>query len=176
MHLRLRLAAKAYGLLVDFKRAFDSVSHQKLWQKLHHLKVSTKLIKILISLYDKACIQVKLGNQFSNKFKVTEGVLQGESLSPLLFILFIADFETFLRNQDCSGVNINNHVDLLILMYADDTVLLANSAIELEKLLKSLELYCDINGFAVNTDKTKAMIFRKAGRIKTAEVERFHYN
>lgn len=62
-----------------------------------------------------------------------------------------------------------------MLMYADDTMLLANSVIDLEKLLKFLECYCDSNGLEFNTTKTKIMIFRRAGKLKTNEIERFFY-
>ena len=46
-------------------------------------------------------------------------MLQGEILSPLLFVLFISDFENFLRRENLESVNINGLIDLLLLLYAE---------------------------------------------------------
>ncbi|XP_057330855.1 uncharacterized protein LOC130671152 [Microplitis mediator] len=155
IHLRLRqTAAKAYLLFVDFKRAFDSAPHELLWKKLYSLGMSTELILILKGLYEQAYVQTKQGSQTTDKFSVTEGVLQGETLSPLLFLLFLADIGTFFRSYGCDGINVNNLLDLLILLHADDTVLLACNVKDMIKLLKLLEKYCDMNDLAVNIKKT----------------------
>ncbi|XP_057335088.1 uncharacterized protein LOC130673891 [Microplitis mediator] len=177
LRFRLRLAlAKAYALFVDFKRAFDSVPQDKLWAKLINLGVSTKIIHVLKSLYDSATVQVRQEQEPSYKFRVTEGVLQGESLCPLLFILFLSDIEEFFRKRNCTGLNLNNISDILMLLYADDMVLLASSPKDLEAIIKTLEKYCDINGLTVNTSKTKVMVFREHGRLKQRLNERFVYN
>lgn len=76
-----------YAIFVDFRRAFDSVPHNLLWSKLFKIGVSGKIIRCLINLYDKAAAQVKLVGESSAEFGVTEGVLQGEILSPLLYIM-----------------------------------------------------------------------------------------
>ncbi|XP_043481356.1 uncharacterized protein LOC122510644 [Leptopilina heterotoma] len=72
-----------------------------------------------------------IANEFSNPVEVTEGVLQGETLSPILFILFIADFERKLRDAGNEGLNINGCVDLLVSLFADDAVVLANTSVRM---------------------------------------------
>lgn len=72
----------------------------------------------------------------SKQFNITEEVLQGEILSPLLFLSFIADVENFLRANGCLGINIDGFHDVLILMYANDLVICASSLADLKKKLK----------------------------------------
>ena len=48
---------------------------------------------------------------------------------------------------------------LFVLMYADDTILLADNEIDMQKLLDSLCAFCEHNKLQVNTDKIKVMIF-----------------
>ncbi|XP_044596911.1 uncharacterized protein LOC123273547, partial [Cotesia glomerata] len=91
-----------YGVLVDFQRAFDSVPHARLWQKLQDLNVSSKFINTIRSLYDQAS-------------------MQGESLSPDLFLLYLHDFEKFFRSKGLYALDINEVVDILLLLYADET-------------------------------------------------------
>lgn len=81
--------ASAWILFIDFKKRFDSVPHKKLWLKLATLGLSPKMINIVKSLYDNASIQVKSGDKLINDIQVTQGVLQGEVLSPLLFTLYL---------------------------------------------------------------------------------------
>jgi hypothetical protein len=55
------------------------------------------------------------------------------------------------------------------LQYADDLVLISESAIGLQNSLNILSCYCDKWNLTVNVDKTKSMIFNKAGRKFTRE-------
>ncbi|XP_015124615.1 uncharacterized protein LOC107046505, partial [Diachasma alloeum] len=100
IHLQLRLTKRSvYGLFVDYQKAFDSVSHDILWRKLHELGVSAKMLRIIKSLYDRASMKVKMDSQLTDPIAITQGVLQGEILSPLLFILFVHDIEAFMQRD-----------------------------------------------------------------------------
>ena len=143
---------------MDFKRCFDFISHQLLWQKLTRLGVSTKILKTIISLYSQACFTVRTPTGHSNSAEVSEGVLQGEILSPLLFNLFVADMEEFFRRRGRRGLSITHKRDLLILMYADDTAIIGYSEGDCQRKLKDLEDYCEENHIEVNVKKTEIMI------------------
>lgn len=56
-------SVSAHALFVDLKRAFDSIPHNKLWQKLESLALSLKLLNLLVSLYNK--VNIKNGGHFS---------------------------------------------------------------------------------------------------------------
>jgi hypothetical protein len=54
-------------------------------------------------------------------------------------------------------------------MYADDTVLFAESAFELQNLLNKLEVYSKSWNLSVNATKTKIVVCRNGGKMKTNE-------
>ncbi|CAG5102816.1 Similar to RTase: Probable RNA-directed DNA polymerase from transposon BS (Drosophila melanogaster) [Cotesia congregata] len=165
IHLKLKnRRGKAYGLFIDFGRAFDSVPHLLLWNKLHDLGISPKIIRLLKNLYAQAILQIKSTDQLSSKFEVTERVLQGEILSPLLFILFLHDIVTFFRDKGAKGFRINNLHDIILLLYADDLVIMADSTADLNKKLIILREYCSQNKLIVNIDKTRVLHFKRAGK------------
>ena len=93
-----------------------------------------------------------------------KGVRQGENLSPLLFALYLNDVEAFMSTNNCEGIsleptNITDAVKLFLLLYADDTVLLANSPTGLQQCLDMFNQYCQSWKLSINISKTKAVIF-----------------
>ena len=85
-----------------------------------------------------------------------------------LFSIFTADFPNSLRH---TGVPLGN-VKIRYLLYADDLVLLAPSAPELQKALTHLEEYTSRYRLSVNVTKTKCMVFYKGYCPKSS----FFYN
>ena len=93
----------------------------------------------------KSCVFAK-GEQ-SEYFVSNVGVRQGENLSPFLFSLYVNDLEVFLQQNGSNCINLNidiceRYLKLLVIMHADDTVLFANNAEGLQKILDNLEKYC----------------------------------
>ncbi|XP_028982346.1 uncharacterized protein LOC114841502 [Diachasma alloeum] len=140
-----------YSIFIDFRRAFDSVPHSLLWSKLFNLGLSSKILNVLIDLYNKAEAYVKLRGDKTRNFEITEGVLQGEILSPLLFILFVSDFEDFFRDKGFRGLSIDSMHDILLPTYADDSALLCHTPIDVKKKLDSETLLA--SGRILKTEK-----------------------
>jgi exonuclease III len=154
-----------YALFVDFESAFDSVPHSKLWLKLGEIGVSSRVIRLFSSLYSNATIVVERGGQSTNPIKVSKGLLQGDSASPLLFSLYISDIELYFRKKGHHGIPVNNEIDILLLMFADDIVILADSPSDMKNKLVTLNQYCREKMLKVNVNKTKIVNFHR-GRPK----------
>ena len=123
---------------------------------------------LLYNLYDHAKSCVKKGGEISDFFKCNAGVRQGENLSPLLFALYLNDFERYLSKSYCgltyfSGLvnrelgdeDIMLFVRLFVLLYADDTIVLAESESELQLALNAACNYCKDWHLTLNLSKTK---------------------
>lgn len=174
INLRLRLkSTNIFALFVDLRRAFDSINHNLLWYKLYNLGISSKIIRILQYLYNNAIILLKINDDLSNPIDFTKGVLQGEIMSPFLFACFINDIWSYFEKSGAQGINIDGHNSVTILAYADDKVILGDSAIDVQKKLTILSQYCEINKLEVNVSKTKVIHFHK-GRAK--RIKPFMYN
>ncbi|OXA44553.1 LINE-1 retrotransposable element ORF2 protein [Folsomia candida] len=137
-----------------------------MWKKLFSLGMSGKLIRILKSLYENATTKVRMEHGLTQPIDITEGVLQGEILSPFLYNLYVSEIEKLLINSNIPGVKITRDFFLHLLCYADDTVVLAYTPVHLQQKINILRSYFDELGLKVNLSKTKVMVFRRGGRLQ----------
>jgi len=85
---------------IDFAKAFDSVSHQKLLHKLQGYGISGNLINWIKDFLFKRLQCTKVGDTLSQYKHLISGVIQGGCLGPLLFVIYVNDIVT-LFGQDC---------------------------------------------------------------------------
>ena len=71
---------------------------------------------------------------------------------------------TYNFDESCDQVQIGDRL-ISCLMYADDIVLLSNSAGGLQTMLNSLLQFCQRWNLKVNVAKTKVIIFNKSGKL-----------
>ena len=124
-------------------------------------------------MYENIKCCVKHQGFLSEYFGSKICLFQGEILSPILYYFYVNDFEMHLLSENCKSIDINL-INLFLIMYADDTVLLAETPDDLQFILNSLHTYCQEWNLTVNTHKTKIMVFRNGGKIK--EIEKWFYN
>ena len=72
---------------LDLANAFGSISHQLIFDILHHCKLPIQFINYITSLYSKLSAYIKTKHWSTQSFKVERGVFQGDTLSPNNFRL-----------------------------------------------------------------------------------------
>ena len=146
----------AIGIFFDLKKAFDVCSHKILFKKLAASGIiGTPLLWFTDYLTNRKQV-VDISGNLSETLAITIGVLQGSTLGPTLFLIYINDlpYSTIL----------------LTLMFADDTFcadsdhnlanLINRANIEIKKIAK----WFRANKMAANVTKTKYVIFHAKGK------------
>ena len=180
LDLYLSRKKRLYCCYVDYRKAFDSIERVRLWQKLLASNIDGRFFKMIFNLYKGAKSCVSNGSKAlpSSFFNCEIGVRQGENLSPVLFSLFLNDLESFISGR-CEGLKylrenmseqlsdeeLSGLVKLFMLLYADDTVLFADSLNGMQQALDAMHDYCTVNELSVNVGKTKIMVFSR-GKIR----------
>ena len=152
---------KLYACFIDLKKAFDTVWHQGLFDKLEQANIKGNFLNTLMDMYRKTECAVKLGDRTTQFFKCKKGVRQGDPLSPLLFNIFINGVFESLRNNNCDPVTLNEVDYFNALAYADDIVLFSTTKEGLQKALDTIHQYCQDWKLKVNHKKTQCMTFTR---------------
>ena len=152
--------SKLFGCFVDFRQAFDTVWRNGLWHKLNEYQINGKCLAVIKSIYSNVKSKVVTQKGASIFFPCLTGVRQGENLSPFLFSIFVNDLNHFLMSKGLNGLTceFNNndiyiYLKLMLLVYADDTVLFSDSENDMQCALNAFKEYCDEWRLTVNIEK-----------------------
>ena len=121
------------------------------------------LIRAVMALYEETRATVRTAGGFSPSFLIEQGTREGCLLSPLLFFIFFADavdHRTKIRLED--GQVLLGALVAVIILFADDVVLISRSLPDLQRLIDGWGAYCKCSHEQMSLTKTKAMCFRSA--------------
>ena len=145
-------------LIVDFEKAFDSISWKFINRTLNFLNFGDS-IKRWISVFYNDIQSCVIQNGFlSEPFTVQRGCRQGDPLSPYIFLLCAEILSRqFKANPDIKGIEIAG-IEYLLSQFADDTtILLDGSENSLNEALKILNKFALASGLKLNANKTRAV-------------------
>ena len=144
----------ACGIFIDLEKAFDTVSHDILLEKLNHYGIRG-IANDWFSSYLSDRTQFVSINGFNSDYKTVKyGVPQGSVLGPLLFLIFINDLNIAIKNSETF-----HFADDTCLLNIKDSIKKINKVVN--KDLKFLIQWLHANKISLNVAKTEVIIFRR---------------
>ena len=157
-------------ILIDLQKAFDTIDHKILIEKMPYFGFSKEVIDWFNSYLSDRTFKVSVNDSISSPGSLTCGVPQGSILGPLLFLLYVNDMP---QSVECD-----------LFLYADDSCLVFQhkdlNIIE-KQLNKDFANLCDWfvdNKLSIHfgEDKTKSILFASKRKIKSIEKLKIVYN
>ena len=161
--------------LIDLRNAFGEVHHDLIKEvlKFHHLP--SEMANFILDIYQSFTISIATEQFLTRPITVGRGVLQGDSLSPLLFNMC---FNTLMLTVDqvkikCSGYIFGNSLaPMNWLQFADDTSIITALESDNQLLLNLFTKWCVWADFLIRIDKCSTFGIKK---ITTASVQYLPY-
>ena len=138
-------------LFIDFRKAFDTVNHTILLEKLKATGISGDLLSWLDNYMSARKQFVQISGYKSESKTVTYGVPQGSILGPKLFSIFVNDLPEAITSGD-------------LFMFADDTTIFTigknidNIILTLQSILDQVYTWCQFNRLIAHESKSEALI------------------
>ena len=154
-------------VLIDFEKAFDSISWSFIYKTLQYLGFTEAFIK-WIKLFNRDIkATVAQFGELSEFFNIEHGCHQGDPISAYIFIMAAQILTILIKfNKDIKGIKIGN-TEFKLVQFADDTTLILNGTVEsLQAALNILEIFGSFSGLKVNTDKTQIVWIGKKKHSK----------
>lgn len=148
---------------IDLEKAFDRVLLHVVKQIMTEKDVENQLIDVVMELYTDNKVKIRTNGEMSKPISISQGIRQGDSLSPLLFNLIMDKIITSL--QGLNGFKMG-HTDMRILCYADDAVLMAESEDDLQRLLYRFNMTAKELNMKISSSKTKCMVISSPSPIR----------
>ena len=148
-------------VLIDFSKAFDSINHNILLDKLWNIGMTPGAIKWFSSYLTNRSQRVRLGESLSQRLPLSHGVPQGSILGPLMFTVYVNDLPSIVHNckPEC---------------YVDDSKLYISFSVKkldsvIDQVNKDLDQichWCCRNYLLINPEKTKVLALGTRQRLQ----------
>jgi hypothetical protein len=142
---------------IDVQKAFDSVDHAFLIALLEKLQIPTKPKAFILKAMEKWKLDLFYEGKPLGISSMKKGILQGDSLSPLLFVLVMEPLSRALEKQDMPKIELKTNkrdAKLNHLLFIDDIKLFAKNQEDLEFILDATVKTLAKIGLQINSAKS----------------------
>lgn len=157
-------------LFLDLTNAFGSVKLEKLYEILKLYKIDEAYIAYVKEFYSHLEYYIDMENTSTTKW--SDGLMQGCSMSPLLFIIalnYILDHlnRTYL---DELGYEIKSNVKILLTAYVDDVCVICKDVKSAQEMYMEFERLCAMLGLSVSKSKCAIMSINDDDKLDIEEI------
>ena len=153
---------------VDLEKAYDRIPRDKLWAVLLQYGIDGQLLTAIKSLYMHSEICVRVNSATTKPFRVSVGLRQGCSFSPILFLIYMD--RIVKKSESCGGVMIGE-CTVQRLLFADDLVLLDSTQNGLQQALDRFSDACSVAGMKISSTKTETMCLSRQPKQCSLQID-----
>ena len=145
---------------IDYKKAYDMVPHTWIDECLEMYKVNDRIRNMMKNSMATWRTVLECKGEELGEVKIRRGIFQGDSLSPLLFVMAMIPLTSILRKAK-PGYVYKNKTKINHLLYMDDLKLYGKSKDDMETLMNTVRVFSDDIGMQFGIDKCAITVIKR---------------
>ena len=158
--------------LIDYKKAY-MVPHSGIIECLDLFGVAENIKSLLVSSMEKWKVMLFSGNSELGEVEIKRGIFQGDSLSPLVFVLslILLSFLPILRKAKAAYEFSESKEKITHLLFMDDLKLYSWSEKRLDSLVQTVRVFSEDIGMEFGIEKCAMLVMEKGKIVKSVGIE-----
>ena len=153
---------------VDYRKAYDLVPHSWILECLELAGISENIKNFIDNTMKKWTTELTSCGEFLGKFSINRGIFQGDSLSPLLFVVCMIPLTKILRKIKAGYVIKDGNLKVNHLLFMDDLKLFGSSEREIDSLVKTVQGVSTDIGMEFGIKKCGVVIMKR-GKLSSTD-------
>ena len=146
---------------LDYRKAYDMLPHSWIIECLETFKINNKTTKLLEKAMKSWRVQLTCNTETIGEVEIKRGIFQGDSLSPLLFVIAMIPLTRILRKAKPGYEMTTEKTKVNHLMYMDDVKLYGKNRIEIESLIQTVRIYSSDISMEFGLEKCASIILKR---------------
>ena len=138
---------------IDYKKAYDMLPHSWIIECLDLLGVAENIKSLLVNSMEKWKVMLCSGNCELGEVKIKRGMFEGDSLSPLVFVLALIPLSLILRKAKAAYEFSESKEKINHLLFMDDLKLHSRSDKGLNSLVQTVRVFSEDIGMKFGIEK-----------------------
>ena len=156
---------------IDYKKAYDMVPHSWIIECLDLFRVVENIKSLLVNSMEKWKIMLRSGNSELGEVEIKQGIFQGDSLSPLVFVLALFPLSLILRKAKTAYMFSESKEKINHLLFMVDLKLYSRSEKGLDSLVQTVRVFSEDIGMEFGMGKCAMLVMEKGKIVKSVGIE-----
>ena len=150
---------------IDYRKAYDLIPHTWLLKCMNTFGVASNMISLLENSMNTWRTDLTSGKNVFGEVRIKRGILQGDSLSPLLFVLALIPLTLILREVK-AGYDLREKVRINHLLFMDELKLYGKNENQIDTLVNTVRVFCDDIRIEFGISKCAILIMKRGKIVK----------
>ena len=156
---------------IDYKKGYDMVPHSWIIQCLDLFGVAENIKSLLMNSMEKWKVMLCSGNSELGEVKIKRGIFQGDSFSPLMFVLALILLSLILRKAKAAYEFSESKEKINHLLFMDDLKLYNRSEKGLNTSVQTVYVFSENIGMEFGMEKCAMLVMKKGKIVKSVGIE-----
>ena len=150
---------------IDYRKAYDLIPHTWLLKCMNMFGATSNMISLLENSMNTWRTDLTSGESVFGEVRIKRGIFQGDSLSPLLFVLALIPLTLILREVK-AGYDLREKVRINYLLFMDDLKLYGKNEKQIDTLVNTLRVFSDDIRMEFGISKCAILIMKRGKIVK----------